>query len=188
MKKFILFVLFFVFSVNYSFADNLKVGMAPQGKRLAERLMSDICDFFNEGDIENFSQCFEKKSAVKVKAVMKNVINLGIHMKIMSVNVTEENDKIVKFDVVYTWDNKEQTRTTFAEVLAEFVEKEKLLVKSEKITNFTYEESIHKEKKKNEFLFGGGGQVVFNPRSNDLLPLDIPQVPGGCADGKCGIR
>lgn len=183
-----LFFVFLFFICSPCFAEGLRVVMMPQGERHAERLMDDLSQFFNEGDLQKFCSCFVKSKIPNVKRVMKDVLFLGINMKIMSINLISEDEKFVKFNVEYTWDNTFQTRTTFSEVTAEFVEKDKLLIKSEKIKNMITKESIHQEPKRNEFLFGGGGQVVFNPRSDDLLPLDIPQVPGGCANGKCGIR
>jgi hypothetical protein len=37
-----------------------------------------------------------------------------------------------------------------------------------------------------QFNFGGGGAVLLNP-NDALLPRDIGQRPGGCANGKCGL-
>ena len=37
-----------------------------------------------------------------------------------------------------------------------------------------------------QFNFGGGGAVLMNP-NDDLLPRDIGQRPGGCANGRCGL-
>ena len=37
-----------------------------------------------------------------------------------------------------------------------------------------------------QFNFGGGGAVLLNP-NDDLLPRDIGQRPGGCANGRCGL-
>lgn len=37
-----------------------------------------------------------------------------------------------------------------------------------------------------QFNFGGGGAVLLNP-NDDLLPRDIGQHPGGCANGRCGL-
>lgn len=34
------------------------------------------------------------------------------------------------------------------------------------------------------FQFGGGGNVMFNPLGNDLLPGNFG---GGCANGRCGV-
>lgn len=38
----------------------------------------------------------------------------------------------------------------------------------------------------NQFHFGGGGAVLRNP-NDALLPRDIGQRPGGCANGRCGL-
>ena len=37
-----------------------------------------------------------------------------------------------------------------------------------------------------QFNFGGGGAVLLNP-NDALLPRDIGQRPGGCANGRCGL-
>lgn len=38
------------------------------------------------------------------------------------------------------------------------------------------------------FRLGGGGDVILNPRGDDMLPVDIGRRRGGgCANGRCGL-
>jgi len=37
-----------------------------------------------------------------------------------------------------------------------------------------------------QFNFGGGGAMLLNPK-DALLPRDIGQRPGGCANRRCGL-
>ncbi len=180
--KNLIFIFVFCFCVN-AHAQRPEMLLAPEGIKEAELLMSKLTDFFNSGDLNGFCNCFAKNKKNDIKKIMSSVLNRGIEMKIVSVDFISQNGDIVKFNVEYIWDNKFQNRITFSEVVSKF-EGNNLVVQSEKINNVITKNS---EKKENEFLFRNAGQVVLNPRSNDLLPSDIGQVPGGCANGRCGL-
>jgi len=180
--------LFVVFICSQVFAnDRIGVAEAPQGQKQAEELVESVAEKCNSKDFSGFMDCFTKKKASQIRSKMSALFQRhSIEMRIISVELQSSDQDSLKFAMKYSWDsNQSLQKSVFtADVIA------KLEDGKWKVSEETLKDAQHEWKRAQEQVnFGGAGQIVLNPRSNDdFLPRDVGRSSGGgCANGRCGL-
>lgn len=182
VKTFVFSVLFFV-AIPCLASERIKVTQEFSGEREASELLESIARSASTGDFNGFIKCFTSKYASGIRKKMKAAISgCDIEMEILHNKVESCDQNAINMTTKYSWDNGVEKTIFVSDLVA------KMEAGSWRIAS----ESVLSSNKVNrnpplELNFGGGGQVVFFS-DEDLLPLDIPRIRGGCAGGRCGIQ
>lgn len=174
---------FFIPALTCVAQERIKMTQESGGERDATELLEKIADCASSGDFKGFLDCFTKKYASGLRRKMKRLFETcEIDMRILESRVESKQEDSMKIKLKYEWDDGFSEKIIFSEVKAN------LESGSWKIAS----ESVLEVKEKSERTphfeadFGGGGQVTFNVK-DEMLPLDMPRLKGGCANGRCGV-
>jgi len=180
--KFNLFVvLVLVWASSVSASERIKMSQEFSGEAEASDLLESVASAANSGDFKKFIGCFTAKYASAIRRKMKSPISNGdVEMEIIDRKVDSCDGKTIKMRVKYSWADSVQKRILTSDIVARLEEG------SWKIASESVIESKNDTSPPLQLNFGGGGQVVFSP-SEDVLPLDIPKIRGGCPGGRCGV-
>lgn len=181
MKFSLFFIIVLVWTHSSCASERIKMSQEISGETESSDLLESVASAANAGDFKKFIGCFTAKYASAIRRKMKSAISNGdVEMEILDRKVDSCDGKTIKMRVKYSWDDGFQKRILTSDIVARLEES------SWKIASESVIDSKHDRTPPLEMNFGGGGQVVFSP-SEDVLPIDIPKIRGGCQGGRCGV-
>jgi hypothetical protein len=168
-------------------AERIRMTGPPPAEEAVRELMDSIASSCNHRRFTDFMGHFTTRRASAIRGHMESLfIQNDIAMEIMDVIVLSHRDDKIVFGVRYLWNEKPGTRQVIASKVTAVKVAGTWKIDGEKVESKRVEATPGTPTPELVFDFGGAGVVALNPK-DDFLPRDIPRLPGGCANGRCGL-
>jgi|688.fasta_scaffold287995_2 hypothetical protein len=168
-------------------AERLRMIGPPPADETVRELMESVASSCNRRQFTDFMSHFTARRATAIRGRMEALfVQKDIMMEIMDVIVLMGSDQRIVFGVRYAWNDKSAPKQIIASKVTAVKVAGSWKIDGEKVQSTRVEANSATDSHLQRFEFGGAGVVALNP-NDDLLPRDIPRVPGGCANGRCGL-
>jgi hypothetical protein len=168
-------------------AERLRMTGPPPAEEAVRELMDSVAASCNHRQFTDFMGHFTKRRASAIRDQMEVLfIRTDIAMEILDVIVLSHRDDKIVFGVRYLWSENPATKQVIASKVTAVEVAGTWKIDGEKVQSKRGEATRGTTVLEHGFDFGGAGVVALNPK-DDFLPRDIPRLPGGCANGRCGL-